>query len=66
MTATSVADDYVAVASAFGWTVAQMERISLDGIAASWAPDNERQALVTRFEGEFENLRRQYGLPARQ
>ena len=28
--------------------------------------DDERQALVTRFEGEFENPRRQCGLPPRQ
>jgi adenosine deaminase len=65
MTATSVADDYIAVSEAFGWTVAEMEQISLDGIEACWAPDDERVALTERFEREFNGLRRQYGLPAR-
>ncbi len=65
MTATSVADDYAAVSEAFGWTVAEMEQISLDSIEACWAPDDERLALATRFDREFNDLRRQYGLPAR-
>ena len=65
MTATSVADDYVAVSEAFGWTVAEMEQISLDGIEACWAPDDERAALTQRFEREFNGLRLRYGLPAR-
>jgi adenosine deaminase len=65
MTATSVADDYVAVSKAFGWTVPEMEQISLDGIEACWAPDDERAALTERFEREFNALRSRYGLPAR-
>jgi adenosine deaminase len=65
MTATSVADDYVAVSEAFGWTVPEMEQISLDGIEACWAPDDEKIALTHRFELEFNDLRRRYGLPAR-
>ena len=65
MMATSVADDYVAVCGAFGWTVAEMEQISLDGIEACWAPDDERVALTRRFEREFNDLRHRYGLPSR-
>lgn len=65
MTGTSVADDYAAVADAFGWTVAEMEQLSLDAIEASWAPEDERRALTTRFRREFDDLRRQHGLAPR-
>ena len=40
-----VADEYVAVAHAFGYSLEDMEDISLAGIDACWAPDDEKQAL---------------------
>ncbi len=60
-----VADEYVAVAEAFDYTLEEMEAIALDGIEASWAPDDEKAALRRRFESEFADLRSEYGLPAR-
>jgi adenosine deaminase len=60
-----VADEYVAVADAFGYTLDDMESISLDGITASWAPDDEKRALRTRFEREFDELRARFGHPPR-
>ena len=60
-----VADEYVAVAAAFGYSLEEMEAISLDGIEASWAPDDEKAALRSRFEAEFDQLRAEYGLPSR-
>jgi adenosine deaminase len=60
-----VADEYVAVARAYGYSLEDMESIALAGITACWAPDDEKQGLRTRFEQEFADLRAEYGLPAR-
>jgi hypothetical protein len=42
-----------------------MEAISLDGIEASWAPEEEKRALRDRFTAEFDELRVEFGLPTR-
>jgi adenosine deaminase len=60
-----VADEYVAVARAYDYSLEDMEAISLAGIDASWAPDDEQRALRSRFEQEFADLRAEYGLPGR-
>ena len=60
-----IADEYAAVAEAFGYSLEDMEAIALDGIEASWAPNDEKTALRRRFESEFDELRSEYGLPAR-
>ena len=41
-----IADEYVAVARAFEYSLEDMEDISLAGIDACWAPDDEKQALA--------------------
>jgi len=60
-----LADEYIAVARAFGWGLETMEQLALDGITAGWAPDDERRALRQRFVEEFDELRLEFGLPAR-
>jgi adenosine deaminase len=65
MTSTDIGDDYVAVAEAFGWPLATMEDLSLDAIEASFAPDDEKAALRTRFLAEFDELRAEFGHPPR-
>jgi adenosine deaminase len=60
-----LADEYAAVAAAYGYSLEDMEAISLAGIDACWAPDDEKQAMRTRFEGEFDELRQAYDLPVR-
>ena len=60
-----LADEYVAVARAYGYTLEDMEAISLAGIEACWAPDEEKQALQARFATDFDQLRSEHGLPAR-
>jgi adenosine deaminase len=60
-----IADEYVAVARAYGYSLEDMEAISLAGIDASWAPEDEQRALRSRFERDFAALRAEYGLPAR-
>lgn len=59
-----IADEYVAVASAYGYSLEEMEQISLDGIEASWLPDDGKVAMRSRFLGEFDALRSEFGLPA--
>jgi adenosine deaminase len=60
-----IGDEYAAVASAFGYSLDDMEAISLDGIEASWAPNDEKTAMRERFLREFDELRDEFGLPAR-
>jgi adenosine deaminase len=59
-----IADEYVAVARAFDYSLEDMEAISLAGIDASWAPADEKAALRTRFAGEFAALRSEFGVAA--
>ncbi len=61
MTGSDVADDYQAVHEAFGWDLETMEQLSLDGIEASWAPEDEKAALRRRFHAEFDRLRAEHG-----
>jgi adenosine deaminase len=60
-----VADEYVAVARAYGYSLEDMEAISLAGVDACWAPDDEKDALRARFTAEFDQLRAENGLPSR-
>lgn len=56
MSATTIGDDYAAVADAFDYDFGTMCQIALDGIEASWAPADEQRALTTRFRGEIAEL----------
>ncbi len=60
-----IADEYEAVARAYGYSLEAMEAISLAGIDACFAADDEKAALRARFGVEFDELRAEYGLPAR-
>jgi adenosine deaminase len=65
MMGSDVADDYAAVHEAFGWDLETMEQLSLDGIEACWAPDDEKATLRARFNEDFDELRAQHGLEPR-
>lgn len=60
-----IADEYAAVATAYGYGLEDMESISLAGIDACFAPDDEKRALRELFIQEFDSLRAEYGLAAR-
>jgi adenosine deaminase len=60
-----IADEYETVAAAYGYSLEDMEAIALAGIDASFAPEDEKAALRTRFDTEFNALRAEFGLPAR-
>ncbi len=42
-----------------------LEELSLAGIEASWAPEDEKAALRARFLTELDALRAEAGLPLR-
>ncbi|MCU1454312.1 MAG: Adenosine deaminase [Acidimicrobiales bacterium] len=65
MQGTTIADDYAQVAAGFGYDLTTMETIALDGIGASWAPADEKDALRKRFLAEFDELRSEAGLALR-
>ena len=60
-----IADEYEAVAAAFGYSLEQMEQISLDGIEASWMPDDDKVRTASSFRAEFDSLRAEFGLAPR-
>ena len=56
MTATTIADDFAAVAAGFDYDFATMAAIATDAIDASWAPADERADLHARFATEIATL----------
>jgi adenosine deaminase len=60
-----IAEEYATVAEAYGYSLDDMEQISLDGIEGSWAPDDEKATRRREFLAEFDALRLEYGLPPR-
>ncbi len=60
-----LADEYVAVADAYGYDLDIMEDLSLASIAASWASAPEKAELRARFVAEFDDLRSAADLPLR-
>jgi adenosine deaminase len=61
-----LADEYVAVAEAFGYDLETMEQLALDALDASWAEAAEKAVLRARMLTEFDELRAAEGLPARE
>jgi adenosine deaminase len=61
MMGTDLADEYLAVADGYGYDLDTMEAISLAGIDASWAPDDEKTTLRAQFVDEFDALRTEFG-----
>jgi adenosine deaminase len=61
-----IGDEYVAVAEAFAYDVETMEDLSLTAVDASWASEGEKAALRSRFLSDFDGLRAEAGLPARE
>ena len=56
-----LADEYVAVQAAYGYDLAAMEDIALDGIEASWLDPSDKVALRARFLEELDVLRARHG-----
>ncbi len=58
-----LADEYAHVRDAFGCSLADLEALSLAGIASSWLSDDEQRALAAVFRADFARLRSERGLP---
>jgi len=50
---TTLTDEYVALADAFGYGMQDLERLALNGLEASLLPAKDRVAQAERFAGEF-------------
>lgn len=61
----TLADEFVACSQAFDWDLETTEQLSLDALESSWASTPEKARWEQQFRGEFEALRSEYGLPAR-
>lgn len=55
----TLTDEYLKSAQAFGWEGAMVEQIALNGVRATLLPDEEKTAMEQRFKTEFEGLKRQ-------
>ncbi len=55
---TTLTDEYLRAAEHFGLEADQVEALVLNGVRASFLPEEERRALAEEFAGEFRRLRR--------
>lgn len=57
---TTLTDEFIAIADAFGYDVAQLQTFSLNALRASFSPDEKKQQLENRFRNEFADLENKY------
>jgi aminodeoxyfutalosine deaminase len=57
---TTLTDEYLAVANAYGWGANELERLTLNAVRAALLPAAERAALEARFVAEFARLRAEH------
>ena len=60
-----LADEYVNVGDAFGWSLDELEDLSLAAVDACWLDDVASADLRRSFRGEMDALRADRGLPSR-
>jgi adenosine deaminase len=58
---TTLNDEYRLVARAFGFDAAELTTLALNGVRATFLPEDEKQALLSEFEREIELLRSRVG-----
>lgn len=56
MFGTTLADTYLKVCKACGWSYAEARKLSLDGVEASWLDDGDKRALRASFLAELDAL----------
>jgi adenosine deaminase len=59
---TTLTEEYLTCARAFGWGADELQRLSLNGARATLLPATEKAALISDFEARFAELRSQYGV----
>jgi adenosine deaminase len=57
---TSLTDEYLATAQAYGWGASELERLDFNAVRAALLPEAERAALEARFTAEFARLRAEH------
>jgi len=57
---TTLTDEYLVVARAYGWGAAELERLTLNAVRAALLPAAERAKLEARFAAEFARLRSEH------
>ena len=57
---TTLTDEYLAVARAFGWGAAELERLTINAVRAALLPAAARAELEARFAAEFARLRAEH------
>lgn len=59
---TTLTDEYLLLATGFGYGVDDIERIALNSVRAAFLPEPEKQAMLETFAGACHALRRRHGL----
>lgn len=62
MFGTTLTEEYRFLARTFGYGIGDLERVSLNGIEASFLPASKKQALASEFRQQFAALRSEIGL----
>jgi aminodeoxyfutalosine deaminase len=62
MFGTSLTDEYRFLVETFGYGAADLERLALNGVRASFLPDAAKARLLAEFDVEFDSLRVELGL----
>jgi len=52
---TSITDEYILLASRFGFDSNELRRLAMNGVGASFMPERDKERLMLDFEREFEN-----------
>ncbi len=59
---TTLTQEYRELVDRFGFTVSQLEEITLNAIKFAFLPESEKTAMVSAFQAEFDQLRQKHGL----
>lgn len=59
---TTLTDEYLLCADAFGWDAAMCEKLSLNALRASFLPRERKAAMEREFRAAFAQLRQEFGL----
>jgi aminodeoxyfutalosine deaminase len=59
---TTLTDEYLVCAEAFGWDAGQCAQLSLNALHASFLPEEEKKGLEQEFHAEFGRLGAKYDL----
>lgn len=62
---TTLTDEYLLLATAFGYGIDDIERIALNSVRAAFLPEPEKDAMLDAFANAYRALRQRHGLSPR-